>query len=72
MSFLMILMLATSLAIKANYYSQLVTWALFAYIIAREIIDYIRVESKPDRDAKKRRQIMDKLNKILEQLKRTV
>lgn len=42
MIILMALMISVSIAIRANYYSQLVLWGLFSYIIAREVIDYLR------------------------------
>lgn len=43
---LMGMMLSVSIAIRANYYSQLVLWGLFSYIIAREVIDYMRDSRK--------------------------
>jgi hypothetical protein len=42
MLFLMVVMLSVSIAIRANYYSQLALWGLFSYIIAKEFIDYLR------------------------------
>jgi hypothetical protein len=44
--FLAMLMLGVSVAINANYYSQIITWGLFAYIIAREILDEYRSEKR--------------------------
>jgi len=42
MTVLMGIMLAVSIAIKMRFYAQLVIWGLFAYIIAKEVIDYLR------------------------------
>lgn len=39
---LMMLMLMVSIAIKINFYGQFVLWGLFSYIIALEVIDYLR------------------------------
>lgn len=43
---LMMLMLGVTLAINANYYSQLITWGLFTYIIAKEVLDHVREERR--------------------------
>jgi hypothetical protein len=39
---LMGIMLAVSIAIKMRFYAQVTIWGLFAYIIAKEVIDYLR------------------------------
>lgn len=46
---LMILFLSLSIAIHANYYSQIVMWALFAYIIAKEVSDEVSVQRRRNR-----------------------
>jgi hypothetical protein len=44
--FLTMLMLGVSVAINANYYSQIITWGLFAYIIGKEIFDEYRAQRR--------------------------
>lgn len=72
---LFMLMLGVSIAIRANYYSQLVLWGLFAYIIAKEFIDWYRCEKRRkacEEDKEKIAQVMAKLDKLKKDIQGTV
>lgn len=72
MTFQMMLMLVVSFQIGSDVYSQVLIWALFVYIIAKDaFLEYLR-QTKPDREARLRSQIMEKLNKAIDQIKNIV
>lgn len=72
MIFLMSIFLAIALSIQTTPFFRWVLWGLFVYIIGKELVEEYRDSQKPDQDAAIRQQIMDKLNKIIAQLKGTV
>lgn len=75
MIILMILMLVVSMAIQANYYSQLVLWGLFAYIISKEFIDWIKCERRRKNcqiEQEKIAKVLDKLDKLKKDIQGTV
>jgi len=69
---MMSIFLAVALWIQTTPFFRWVLWGLFVYIIGKEMLDEYRASRKPDQDAQLRQSIMDRLNKIIEQLKRTV
>jgi hypothetical protein len=69
---LMSIFLAIALSIQTTPFFRWVLWGLFVYIIGKELVDEFRQTQKPDQDAAIRQQIMDKLNKIIAQVKKIV
>lgn len=70
-----IVMMAVSIAIEMRYYAQLIIWGLFAYIIAKDVIDYLRCDEqrqKHQRDKERIRKEIEKLDQIKKQIQRTV
>lgn len=75
MIFLMMLMLGVSIAIRANYYSQIVTWGLFVYIIVKEFIDEYRCQRRRklcEEDQAKIGKVMEKLDRLKKDIAGTV
>ena len=72
MALFMILILTVAILLHTNYYSQLIIWALFSYIIGKEMYDYWYAQNRPRRDARLRREIYEKLRKIIRDVKSTV
>ena len=64
--------LAIALTIPTTPLFRWVLWGLFVFILAKELWDEYRESQKPDDDAALRQSIMDRLNKIIAQLKSTV
>jgi hypothetical protein len=72
---LFVLMMAVSIGIEMRYYAQLIIWGLFAYIIAKDVIDYFRCERQRqqcEKDQAKIAEVMRKLDSIKKQLEGTV
>jgi hypothetical protein len=72
MLIMMSIFLAVALWIETTPFFRWVLWGLFVYIIGKDMVDEYKYSQKPDQDAAIRQQIMDKLNKIIAQLKGTV
>lgn len=72
MVIMMMLMITVTILVRAKYYAQIVIWALFAYIIACEIIHFIRDSKKPNCDADLMQEIYNKLDKATKDIKSTV
>lgn len=75
MAVLFVAMMVISIAIEMRYYAQIVIWGLFAYIMAKDFIDYSRcdrVRRKCEQDKAKIAEVMGKLDKIKKQLEGTV
>ena len=66
---MMSIFLAVALWIDTTPFFRWVLWGLFVYIVGKELLDEYRQNQKPDQDAALRQQIMDKLNKIIAQVK---
>lgn len=69
---LMSIFLAIALTIETTPLFRWVLWGLFSYVIAKDLIDEYKDENRPDQEGQERQKIMDKLNKIIQQLKNTV
>lgn len=72
---LFLVMMFVSIAIDMRYYARLIIWGLFAYIIAKEIIDYIRAERdrrKCEQDDDKLAQVINKLDRMKQDIQGTV
>jgi hypothetical protein len=72
---LFLTMMSVSIAIKMKYYPLVVIWGLFAYIIAREFIDWFKCESRRracEHDERKIAQIMKKLDRMKRDIEGTV
>jgi hypothetical protein len=72
MLFLLAIMLGVSFAIHADFFSQVVLWGVFVYIIGKELLDEYRLHTQPERDARLRAQIMEKLNQAIDKVKKIV
>lgn len=69
---LMSIFMAVALWIETTPFFRWVLWGLFVYIIGKDLLDEYRAEQEPDKEAALRQSIMDRLNKIISQLKKTV
>lgn len=72
MVIMMGLMLTVLIMVKARYFTQMVIWMLFSYIIVKEIIDYFRGGKKPKCDQELMQEIWDKLDRATKDIKSTV
>lgn len=73
--FLFLVMMGVSIAINMRYYAQVTIWGLFAYIIAKEFIDWYKCESerrKCAQDRKKIAAIIEKLDRMKSDITGTV
>ncbi len=69
---LMSIFLAIALSIQTTPFFRWVLWGLFTYIIAKDLVDEMKEENRPDQEGAERQKIMDKLNRIIEQVKKIV
>jgi hypothetical protein len=72
MLFLLAIMLGVSFAIETNFFSQIVLWGAFVYIIGKELVDEYREYHRPDEEARIKRQILEKLDRSIDQIKKIV